>query len=206
MLMHSIKAFFEAIHGVTLVLVLPVNQFDYWRSLCDIAGFSIPHVLAEGGETRFDSVKNGLALLDKEELVAIHDGARPLIQAGLIQRSFRAAQLTGNSVPAIPVTESLRTVEGACSQPADRSRIRIIQTPQVFRLSELKEAYKQDYCLEYTDDATVMERMGTKVNLIDGDPGNIKITHPSDLIIAEALLRKLKASTAQPPPFPGVTD
>ena len=161
-----------------------------WHQLLREFGCTIHHAVIHGGKTRFHSVQNALATLEGEGLVAIHDGARPLVSESLIRRAFVAAENLGNAVPAIPLNESVRMVEEDSNIPADRSAFRIIQTPQVFRLSQVKKAYEQRYRKAFTDDATVLEATGEKINLIEGDPANIKVTRPEDLVIAQALITR----------------
>jgi 2-C-methyl-D-erythritol 4-phosphate cytidylyltransferase len=189
MLMHSLEAFDRAFPGMALVVALPENCFDLWNRLCTQFDFSLPHQLTAGGETRFHSVKNALAYLDGEGLVAIHDGARPLVSETLIRQCFLEAAAHGNAVPVIALTDSVRQISGETNQSVDRTLFRIVQTPQVFRADLIKNAYQQEYREQFTDDAMVIESMGESIHLADGDPVNIKITHPSDLAAAEALLR-----------------
>ena len=186
--MHSMIAFHNAFPEIFLVLVLPGNLFGVWQDLCQKYAFILPHKLVAGGETRFHSVQNALPALPGEGLVAIHDGARPLISEILIRRIFHSAELWGNSVPAVPVTESIRRISGETSIPVDRNTLRSIQTPQVFKVEMIRKGYQQDYQPQFTDDATVLESIGETIQLVDGDPSNIKITNPCDLAMAEILL------------------
>ena len=190
LLMHSMMAFAEAFPDMVMVLALPEGRFDEWKDLCSEHAFTLPHTLSPGGATRFHSVRNALERIPGEGLVAVHDGARPLITAGLVRKVFAAAEQLGNCVPAIPFTESVRQVSGEKTVPADRTCLRVIQTPQVFHLPALKKAYEQEYDECFTDDATVIERTGATIHLAVGDPSNIKITRPSDLAVAEALFRQ----------------
>lgn len=190
-LMHSMEAFFYFDPKIYIVLVLPKSQFDTWKSLCKEYQFSIPHHLGPGGKTRFQSVKNALNLIS-EGLVAIHDGVRPLVSQLTIQTTFQNAENLGNAVPIIDMNDSVRIVNRGGHEAFDRNQIKIVQTPQVFRVEEIKLAYQQEYKPVFTDDATVMEAYGKEVFLIDGNKENLKITTPGDLIIAEALLKTLK--------------
>lgn len=187
-LMHSLTSFYRFDPSIRLVLALPEHLFDAWQELQNKYGTSIPHKLIPGGETRFHSVYNCLQHLDKEELVAIHDGARPLLSQDLIHRLYTTAENEGSAVPVVPVDESMRVLERSSNKPVDRSLFRIVQTPQVFLTSLLQQAYSQPYSPFFTDDATVFESIGKPIHLVEGDPANIKITHPVDLMIAEALL------------------
>ena len=190
-LLHSLEAFTRFDPGIQLVLVLPEPFFLRWEEIIEQYNFSVPHTIMAGGETRFQSVKNGLEAVTRDGLVAIHDGARPLLSQPLINRAFDAASELGNAIPVLSVTESMRMMEEAECRPIDRARYRLVQTPQVFQISLIKQAYEQDYSPDFTDDATVIEAMGETVHLVDGDPINIKITHPSDLAQAEFLVNHI---------------
>ena len=187
-LMHCINAFHEAVPEASITIALPAKEFDRWSTLLKAFAFDIDHTVVAGGETRFHSVRNALSVLPSEGLVAIHDGARPLVSPALIQRCFAGAQTSGNAVPAIPVSESMRETDGTTNRPADRAAYRLIQTPQVFRLDEIKKAYRQEYADAFTDDATVLESAGHRIRLVEGEPRNIKITGPEDMAVAQALI------------------
>jgi len=188
LLMRSMEAFYRAVPEVKLILVLPKDQFETWQNLCRQYDFNYKHVVVSGGETRFHSVKNGLATIDSEGVVAVHDGARPMITELLIQTAFLTAEALGNCIPVVPVTETVRVYNpGLKPGVIKRDDIRIVQTPQVFLTERLKKAYQQAYNPGFTDDATVAEGIGECIHLIDGDPVNIKITHPYDLAAAEVL-------------------
>ena len=190
LLMHTLQRFHSVAPNVECILVLPEDHIVYWAVLCNQLHFELPHTVIEGGDTRFRSVKNGLdAITGNEGLVAVHDGVRPFPSAQLINEAYATAEKTGSAIPVLPPTESIREVDGAESRIVDRSRYRMVQTPQTFRLALLKEAYKQSYNELFTDDASVVEASGVKVTLIDGNRENIKITHRSDLPWAEAYLR-----------------
>jgi 2-C-methyl-D-erythritol 4-phosphate cytidylyltransferase len=188
MLMYSIEAFYLAFPDSFIVLALPAGQFSSWQKLCDQYAFKLPHQLVAGGETRFHSVQNALTVIEEDGLVAIHDGARPLISVALIRAAFLTAGQLGNCIPVIPVNESVRSVSGDFNRPVNRSDYRIVQTPQVFHSAILKKAYRQEFSENFTDDAMVAEGIGETIHLIDGDPVNLKITHPYDLAAAEVLL------------------
>ncbi len=189
-LMHTLQAFYDYDPSMTLIVVLPSDQQAYWSKLCGDYHFTIPHVVVKGGETRFHSVKNGLACINEEGLVAVHDGVRPFVHCDTIDRCFAAAQESGAAVPVVEVVDSLRKVEDEESKAVSRRDYRIVQTPQVFDISLLKEAYKQPYTVDFTDDASVVEAYGRKISLVEGNRENIKITSPFDLVIAEAFLNK----------------
>lgn len=187
LLFHSIFAFREAYADIRIILVLPENQIDFWRSLAHQYNLHSADEVIAGGETRFHSVKNGLSIAC-EDLIAVHDGARPLVTSRLIRRVFETAEKTGSAIPVIPVNESLRIVDHSGSRPIDRSAIRIVQTPQVFNRELLLHAYQSSYRPEFTDDATVVENSGIPVTLTNGESDNIKITVPADLTLADALM------------------
>jgi 2-C-methyl-D-erythritol 4-phosphate cytidylyltransferase len=186
-LVHSIFAFREAYPDIRVILVLPENQIDYWQTLFRQQNLPSADQVVPGGETRFHSVKNGLSSASAD-LIAVHDGARPLVTSRLIRRVFETAEKHGTAIPVLPVNESLRIVDHSGSKPLERTAIRIVQTPQVFRGELLLNAYKSNYRPEFTDDATVVEYSGIPVTLTTGESYNIKITVPVDLTLAEALL------------------
>lgn len=188
-LLHTLEAFFEYSRDITVVLVLPENEFGIWESICQEYNVTYPLVLQKGGETRFQSVKNGLDKMEGEGLVAIHDGVRPLVSADLIGASFRLAAVHGSAVAAVRLKESIRETDQDTTKAVDRSRYRLIQTPQTFHLSLIKKAYQQKEDPSLTDDASVAERAGHKISLFEGSYENIKVTTPEDLVIAEALLK-----------------
>jgi 2-C-methyl-D-erythritol 4-phosphate cytidylyltransferase len=187
-LMHTIERFKAFNDKIEIITVLPENQLRHWCELQNKHSFTIPQTLVKGGSHRFFSVKNGLKFVNVPGLVAIHDGVRPFVSIDTIKRCFEAAEKLGNAVPSISPTESLRILEGMGSYPINRLHVKQIQTPQVFNAELLKKAYQQEYRLEFTDDATVLESTGEKINLIEGNRENIKITNPEDLLISTALL------------------
>jgi len=190
-LMHSIEVFVDVFESISVVLVLPAMHVAFWQELCQRHKFTLPHQIAEGGNTRFQSVKNGLSLVKGEGLVAIHDGVRPLVSRQTITSCFSDAANFGCAVPALPVTDSVREISGQSSRMLDRSALRLLQTPQVFDISLLKKAYEQDYSPKFTDDASVFEQAGHFIRLTEGNAENIKITEKNDLAVAEVLIRKM---------------
>jgi 2-C-methyl-D-erythritol 4-phosphate cytidylyltransferase len=164
---------------------------NHLKDLLDRSGLTISKlIIAEGGITRFESVKNGLCLIDDgEAIVAIHDAARPFVSEQTIARCFSMAELMGNATPCVPVIESVRKISGNESYAVNREEYKLIQTPQCFLVSKIKRAFEQTYTPNFTDDATVLEVMGEKINLVDGNIENIKITTPHDLMIANALVK-----------------
>jgi 2-C-methyl-D-erythritol 4-phosphate cytidylyltransferase len=187
-LMHTVSVFYSFDKNIKIVLVLPETEIDFWKNLCEKYAFAIPHQIVQGGVERFFSVKNGLELIDTE-LVAIHDGVRPLVSHETLERTFEAAEKYGAAVPVAAVTESLRFVENECNKAVDRAKYRLVQTPQIFRQEIIKNAYSQDFTTEFTDDASVAESAGHKIFLTEGNRENIKITTPIDLKIAEILMK-----------------
>lgn len=187
-LMHTLELFALYDPEMLQILVLPANHIDYWASLCREFGFELPHKVVAGGENRFRSVRNGLALLKGEGLVAVHDGVRPLVSIETVRACFETAEQHGTAVPVVPVTESVRRLSGSDNFAEDRSLLVAVQTPQVFRLSVLKKGYKQPYDDLFTDDASVVERLGEKIFLTAGNRENIKLTMPLDFMLAELML------------------
>jgi 2-C-methyl-D-erythritol 4-phosphate cytidylyltransferase len=187
-LMHVFDAFLAYDTNIQFVLVLAPEYTSQWDDLCSKFNFTIPHQLVPGGNERFFSVKNGLQIIPANSLVAVHDAARPLVSTATIQRVFDGAEATGNAIPVVPVNESVRVICGGHNKTFDRSALRMVQTPQVFRSELLKDAYEQTFNQNFTDDASVFEAAGHQINLVEGNRGNIKITYPTDLVIAQALL------------------
>jgi 2-C-methyl-D-erythritol 4-phosphate cytidylyltransferase len=189
LLMHTLRAFHKADPRIKIVLVLPVSEIPFWKQLCIKYDFNIKHILIEGGPTRFDSVKNGLEQIPGIGLVAVHDGVRPFASKELILNVFKEAALQGSAVPALPVTESLRLVDSGKNKALDRTKYFLVQTPQCFSLTLLKKAYKQPFSERFTDDASVVENLGETIHMVKGEPINLKITRPEDMILAEAYLK-----------------
>ena len=186
-ILHSIRAFIDFDPEIQIVVALPENYFSFWIHQCEKFGFTTRHTLSKGGETRFHTVKNALGYITGNTLVAIHDAVRPLVSRKTIETGFRDALTFGNAIPVIPVNESIRWTDGNKNQQIDREKLRIIQTPQVFEAGLIKKAYQRVTSDEFTDDASVIEAMGEPIHLFEGNPENIKITYPYELLIAEAL-------------------
>ena len=183
-LMHTIEVFRKALDGIEIILVLPADQHEYWQKLCQDYNFCSPELIAKGGETRFHSVKNGLAFLpdDEDAVVGIHDGVRPFISKETIQRCYAAAAGGRAVVPVVPVVETIRQIlPDGKSITRPRDEYRLVQTPQTFPLVMLKKAYEQSYSETFTDDASVVEAMGEEILMVEGNRENIKITTPRDL-------------------------
>lgn len=193
-LMRTLERFHTCDETIGIILVLPKEQQAYWHSLCRDYAFSVPYRLADGGETRFHSVTNGLSKIEtrEEALVAVHDGVRPFVDEEVIRHCYEAAAQYGAVVPVVAPVETVRQLkDGECdSCTVDRSLYRLVQTPQVFRWTILEKAYSQPFRTAFTDDASVVEAMGERVMLVPGNRENIKITTPFDLLVAEALLSK----------------
>ena len=188
-LMHTLEAFYRFDKRMQLILVLPREQQGFWRELCETHGFNIRHEIADGGETRFHSVKNGLALINGiGGMVGVHDGVRPFVSQEVIARCFREAAVRKAVFPVIDVVETVRHLTGSGSETVNRNYYKLVQTPQVFDADLLRRAYEQEFTPFFTDDASVVEAMGVPVHLVEGNRENIKITTPFDLKVASALL------------------
>lgn len=186
-ILHTIDKFKQALPQARLVLVLPKNEVQRWNNLTKDSPYAEIEI-AIGGQNRFDSVKAGLELID-EGLVAVHDAVRPLVSKKTIQNAFKTAAEKDSAIPVFPLKDSIRKVEGENSKSLNRSEYVLVQTPQCFNVTLLKEAYNQDFSDSFTDDASVFEAAGNSVNLIPGNEANIKITSPEDLKVAEVLLK-----------------
>lgn len=191
-LMRTIERFREYRRDLSIILVLPEAQQAYWKELCTEYGFDIPHRLANGGSTRFESSKNGIAAIPngEEGFVAIHDGVRPFVSTDTIARCFEAVEESYAVIPVMPVTDTLRYIDRqGGGKNVLRSDYRTVQTPQVFDLALLRRAFDQPYQDAFTDDASVVESLGCPVAMVEGNRENIKITTPFDMAVAETLLK-----------------
>jgi len=186
-LMHSILAFFRFDSSIKITVVLPKNQISIWKSLCTKHDFQITHRIVKGGPERFFSVKNGLNLISDGDVVAIHDGVRPLVSNSTLERCFTAADDRGNAIPVVDVYETIRKVDETSSSTVKRENYKLVQTPQCFNLKIIKKAFEQTYHPNFTDDASVAEANGIQIHLVEGNRENIKITTPEDLLMAETL-------------------
>ncbi len=187
-LLHTLEAFYRYSEQINIVLVLPEDDFTIWKEICKKYDFNKPITLQKGGESRFQSVKNGLEKIEGDGLVAIHDGVRPLVSEDIIGASFRLAAVHQSAVAAVRLKESIRMTDQDNTKAMDRSRFRLIQTPQTFDLNLIKQAYQIKEDTSMTDDASVAEKSGHVISLFEGSYENIKITTAEDLIVAEALL------------------
>jgi 2-C-methyl-D-erythritol 4-phosphate cytidylyltransferase len=189
-LIHTIQKFFNSDSSIKIILVIPESDFDYWNALCIKYSFKISHQLVAGGTSRFQSVKNGLAFVKNNSLVAIHDGVRPLIDEKIIIDAYSQAEKKGSAITSIPLKDSIREIVGKNSESRERSKFQIIQTPQTFQSSLIKVAYDTDEQAAFTDDSSVAEHAGNSIHLIEGSYRNIKITTEEDMFIANAYLNQ----------------
>lgn len=186
----------ERLHAIDptiqLILVLPTEHIALWKELCEKYSFAVPLLLTNGGATRFHSVQNGLAQVDdiEEALVGVHDGVRPFVSERVLDECFREAWIHGAAIPMISLQDSLRHIVGGngVTEVVPRDRYRLVQTPQVFKLSLLRRAYEQRFVESFTDDASVVEALGEQVVGVEGNNENIKLTTPFDLLIAKTLM------------------
>lgn len=190
--MHTIEAFYHSAIQPQIVFVLHNDYHAHWINLCREYNFTIPHQLVGGGETRFHSVKNGLDVIqgDADALVAVHDAARPLIRAHIIEHSYHNAAEHGNAITAVKSRDSVRQEKNGISVSLRRDEVYLVQTPQTFQYAQLKKAYLQPYSDKFTDDASVVEQSGATIHIIEGSYKNIKITFPGDIAIAELLFKE----------------
>lgn len=187
-LYYTVKAFLEAYDDLEIVLVLPVDYTDMGQEIID-AFFDKERIrITAGGDTRFQSVKNGLSLIDEESIIFVHDGVRCLVTKELIQRCYLQAVETATAIPAVPSKDSIRLITEEGNEAFDRNKVMLVQTPQTFHSKILLPAFQIDYKDKFTDEATVVEAYGMKVSLVEGEVNNIKITRPVDLLIAESIL------------------
>lgn len=195
-LVRTVERMREALPEAEIVVVLPKAHVELWQECCQRAVCKVEHSVAFGGATRFDSVASGIAALSDDcALIAIHDGVRPLLSCEMILRGVKCAAECGSAIPVIPVVDSIRAVDADGSHVVDRSLLRAVQTPQIFRSDLLRKAYEAvgarlEDRSKATDDASVVEMYGEKVALYEGEPNNLKLTTPTDLSIAEVLLQK----------------
>ena len=189
-LMRTLERFRDYSEKLQIILVLPIAQQDYWRQICEQYHFEVTYQLANGGQTRFHSVQNGLALIpdDVEGVVGVHDGVRPFPSVEVIRNCYEAARTAKAVIPVIPVVETVRHIEGEGSVTVPRGDYRLVQTPQTFDIQLLKAANRQPYNDGFTDDASVVESFGHQITLVEGNRENIKITTPYDMKIAEVLI------------------
>ncbi len=189
-LQRSVERFLDAAPDARVIVVLPERHLDQWQELCLKHAVSFPQTIVHGGMTRFHSVQNALEKVPDGAIVSIHDGVRPLFTPGLVRAMLDRMQLPGGPqalIPAVPVTDTLRSTDPSLPAP-DRSRLVAVQTPQMFLSEVLKQAYRQPYDTAFTDDASVAERAGARIELFPGEKYNLKITTPEDLALARLLI------------------
>ena len=192
-LYYTIKTFLEAYDDLQIILVLPEDYTDMGREIID-AYFDYSRIqITAGGETRFHSVMNGLALVQEDAIIFVHDGVRCLLTVDLIHRCYTKALENGSAIPVIPAKDSVRLIEGETNEAIERSKVVMVQTPQTFHSRILQPAFQIDYKERFTDEASVVEEFGLKIELVDGEEQNIKITQPIDLIVAEHILLEREA-------------
>ena len=187
MLCWTISVFRSFDPRMPIVVVLPEPHISIWKTLCIGHNFHDEHTVVAGGEERFHSVREGVKAIHGDPVIAVHDGVRPLVSKALIERCFAHAATHGTAIPVVPITVSVREVDGALSKPVDRSRLRAVQTPQCFEADLLRKAFELPYDPAFTDEATLVERLGEKVELVDGEDSNLKVTTTGDLRLAELL-------------------
>ena len=180
-LLHTVQKMHQSLDNSEIILVLPKAEFKNWENICQKHKFNISHKLVEGGNTRFESVKNGLKKIKESSVIAIHDGVRPLVNKNVVKQCMLIAKDKGSAVPVIKVDDSLRkkTLKGSIS--VNRNEFLIVQTPQCFKSEIILKAYQQNFNNKFTDDASVVEDLGLEIQLVKGNKENIKITTPEDL-------------------------
>lgn len=190
-LFYTIEAFFSYQPDIQIIVTLPEKHIPYWKELVLQKQFKVAHRIVAGGSSRFQSVKNGLSLVTKGSLVAIHDAVRPFVSSEVIAHSFVLAEKMGNAIPVIPVVDSLRMIGQDQNRPINRAEVFAVQTPQTFASTPLIEAYNTPESPKFTDDASVLEQSGFAIHTMEGNVENIKITRPTDLFIAETYIKYL---------------
>jgi 2-C-methyl-D-erythritol 4-phosphate cytidylyltransferase len=189
-LYYTLKTFLEAFEDIQIILVLPVDYTDMGQEIIDAWFEKEKIIITAGGDTRFQSVKNGLQLVEDDSIVFVHDGVRCLLSADLIKRCYRQAMETGTAIPVVASMDSVRMINEEGNDAVDRKKVMLVQTPQTFHSKILSQAFRIDYKEKFTDEASVVEAFGLKVTLVEGEEGNIKITRPMDLWIAEKILEQ----------------
>jgi 2-C-methyl-D-erythritol 4-phosphate cytidylyltransferase len=189
-LYYTLQTFLNAFADIQIILVLPVDYTDMGQEIIDAYFDSEKIRITSGGDTRFQSVKNGLQLVEDDSIIFVHDGVRCLLTENLIHRCYAGAVETGTAIPVITSRDSVRIVEEEGNDAIDRNKVMLVQTPQTFHSKILLPAFKIDYKEKFTDEATVVEAYGLKVTLVEGEENNIKITKPMDLFIAEKIINE----------------
>ena len=196
-LMRTLERFRAYSKVLQIILVLPEAQQGYWQELCKEYHFEVAYQLANGGQTRFHSVQNGLSLVpdDAQGVVGVHDGVRPFPSIDVIRNCYDTAREKKAVIPVIPVVETVRHLEGESSVTVPRGDYRLVQTPQTFDIQLLKAANRQPSNDGFTDDASVVESYGHTITLVEGNRENIKITTPYDIVVAEAIIQHPSPNT-----------
>jgi 2-C-methyl-D-erythritol 4-phosphate cytidylyltransferase len=191
-IVRTIRCFLEYNPGISIIISVHRNYRSHLEGLLEKFNLRDKDIrITFGGETRFDSVKNGLMLIENGQgIVGIHDSARPFVSQETIRNCFEVAAIKGNAIPCISIGESMRKISNNVNSPVNRNEFKLIQTPQCFHVSLIKKAFEQPYSLSFTDDATVLESSGERINLVEGNEENIKITSPHDLLVANALIKR----------------
>lgn len=187
---HTLATFLQAFEDLQIILVLPEAYISTGQELIQTLPANHRIRITAGGDTRFHSVRNGLALVDQPSVVFVHDAVRCLLSVELIHTCYNEAMQHGNAIPAVPSVDSLRVITGDSNNVIDRETVRQIQTPQTFRSELLCKAFEQPYDPLFTDEASVVEQMGVTIHLVEGEPTNLKITRPLDLLFAEKILEQ----------------
>jgi 2-C-methyl-D-erythritol 4-phosphate cytidylyltransferase len=191
-LWYSLNTFLAAWPDLQIILVLPHNHLQAGEEIIQTTSDPARIRITVGGDTRFHSVKNGLDCIHEQAVVFVHDAVRCLISTDLIHRCYNKTLDTGNAIPAVPPTDTLRIETANGSQLIDRQKVHLIQTPQTFYSEIIKKAFEQPYDPSFTDEASVVEKLGVTIQLIEGELNNIKITRPLDLIVAATILEENK--------------
>jgi 2-C-methyl-D-erythritol 4-phosphate cytidylyltransferase len=189
-LWYTLEAFLESYSDLEIILVLPEQYLEYGLNVIQTTRDASRIWITSGGATRFHSVKNGLDHIQQHSIVFVHDGVRCMVSADLIRRCYAAALDRGNAIPAVAAVDSIRIETPLGNEQVDRSKVRIIQTPQTFYSEILKAAFEQEYDDSFTDEASVVERLGVRIHLVEGESSNLKITRPLDIVIAERMLEE----------------
>src|SRR5688572_2578465 len=190
LLYYSISTFLKAYDDIQIILVVPPDYMDTGKQVTDKYFNGEKIIIAAGGSTRFQSVKNGLGKVEEESIVFVHDAVRCLLSTALIHRCYEKALETGSAVPVIPSRDSLRLISPEGNETLDRNRVMLVQTPQTFESKILLPAFQVEYNDSFTDEATVVESYGYQLSLVEGEDANIKITTPEDMVIAENILNR----------------
>lgn len=195
-LWHTLNTFLQAYEDLQIILVLHEQHIETGKAVVHSLNEASRILISVGGETRFHSVKNGLQFVERPSIVFVHDGVRCLVSKTLIQRCYNATIEKGNAIPSVKPVDSLRIETDESNKIINRDKVHIIQTPQTFSSEIILNAFKQDYDETFTDEASVVEKTGVKINLVEGEKNNFKITEPFDLVIAASILEQVISPTS----------